>query len=326
MSDKYNTLGPSPIVDEPYRWQHCTPGSSTKGYIVRWRARQQFLETATRLVPKLLDSLLTDNAIDLASQTPSVHREVSYPHHLVNYAQLLERSLFDRDDDLFLDTDWGTFDPGVDPRVNELDDIDQQVVLAFGRERIQRIWEERKTTRTVLDFPVWQVLRMFSRSESDGISEQDWLRSVCPPLWRHVADWTKQWSLDRPWAYLVATTTICEAAERVANGLQKPDRFMTPKSWEDWYAQNTGTPGGPAQGKRPQRRRTARGDHMEWLVLRHFLRRPAQKIAQCAGVKQQTVDRDTKRLAKFIGLDVRLARVGRPRCRTAHTICIPRQY
>jgi hypothetical protein len=310
------TLGPGPVVDAPDRWQKY-------GYIVRWRARRQFLGTATALVPDLLSSLLTEDAIDWASETPAWHHQVTYPKASHGLGSLLEQRFFSRNDGLLMEVDWSNFDPELDPHMTRLHDREQAFLRNLGRAGIAAAWNSRKVERTDLGISVWQALTLFSQSESDGDPERDWLRSISPSLWHHVSDWTRRWHLDRPWAFMVAIATICDAARRKSNGDPVSAKFTVPNRWESWYVEQTGTFAGPERAKRPQRRRSSRGDHMEWLVQRHFLQYPAETISSTERVSQQAIDNKTRQLAKLIGLDLQLAIGGRPRRRTARTIKVP---
>lgn len=309
-------LGPGPIVDAP----ELRPRRQQYGYIVRWRARQQFLDAATELVPRLLPTLLTDGAINLASENAEWHNPVMYPVGQETFGSLLERLLFSRDDGLFFGVDWTDFDPQQDSRLGRLRDMEQAFLRDVGREGIAQAWGARRAERINLGMPVWQNLTLFSQSESDGDTEREWLRSVSPSLWHLISTWTQGWHLSRPWAFMVAIATVCDAARRTSDGDLPPLEFTVPNRWEPWYVDQIGTFAGPEPAKRPQRRRSAQGNHMVWLVQRHFMRRAASDIASANGVSQEAVDKKTRQLAELVGLDLQLAGVGRPRRLTAHTI------
>lgn len=314
-------LGPSPIVDAP------EPGQSrqTFGYIVRWRARRQFLDTATALVPQLLPSLLTENTVALAFESWVSDRRVTYPDAPHLHGSFFEHLLFSRNDDLFFGVDWSKFDPSMDPRVQQLPDNQQEFLRNLGHDGIVAAWRARRVEPVYLDIPVWQALSLFSQSESDGDTEQELLRSGSPLLWHLISSWTRRWHLNRPWGHMVAIATVCVAARCTSNGDPVPVELSVPNRWESWYVEQTGTFAGPEPAKRPQRRRSAQGDHMEWLVQRHFMRRAAADIATENGVSQVAIDKKTRQLAEFIGLDLQLASVGRPKRQTARTIIVPRQ-
>lgn len=302
--------GPSSTVDAPYRWQWNRKGFGKYGYIVRWRARTQFLEAANEMVPDLLASLVTAQALQLASISCSAYRQVQYEAWVHPHEQLVEPMLFGRSDDLFKGVDWAEFDPEQNANVLELREDQQAYVKRLGREGIAQLWNAREVIYQDLGLPVWQSTEMYSRSESDGESESQWLRGISPELWQYVHGWTRAWHLDRPWVHMVAAATISAAAEAAQNGQATPARLVMPFSWEQWYVELLGEPGGPPTMKRPQRRSSS-GDHLRWLIERHFMKRTAVRVASIHGVTQQTVDRETRKLAKMIGIDVLLANVGR---------------
>lgn len=311
-------LAPGTSVDAPYPFQQWRYGEDFPGYIVRWRARREFFDKAVEIIPDLLPSLLTEDAIRLALE-PAHDTIVTYDASVRRHARMLERALFSRNDRLFEGVDWNEFDPHQDPRVSKLTEYQQMWVQRLGEIGIAVAWQARSVTREDLGLPVWQVLTMYSRSESEGQGEIKWLRTASPNLWRHIRAWAVKWQLDNSWVFMVATATICDAAGRQSIGSPVPSQFIFPKNWEDWYINHLGKLGGPGLAKRPQRRR-AHGDHMNWLIQRHFMNRTAKEIGEAEGVRQQTVDQRTRRLARLIHMNMSRAQSGRPRRRSGRTI------
>jgi hypothetical protein len=324
MTKKPDPLGPQPIVDAPYPKQLFREGFSQYGYIVRWRARREFLDKANAVIPHLVRSLLTDRVIELASVPVTVFERVDYPDHLTLVGRSVERLLFVRADGLFDGVDWNLWDPTDDTRLEQFSEREQRFIREYlGHSGIVDLWHARQVTPIEWPLPLWQVIRMYSFSESDGAMEAHWLRLASSAIWNHITTWSQRWKLDRDWICLVAVATIAAAAESMTQGQPIPTGFVMPHSWESWYANLIGKPGGPPTTRRPQRR-TSRGDHMEWLIGRHFMGMTAATVASQHGVSQQTVDRETKKVAQMVGIDMHQSKVGRrPKVR-ARTVRVRR--
>lgn len=315
---KPKPLAPGTYVDAPYPFQCWKYGKDFPGYLVRWSARKEFLDKGVELIPTLLPSLLTNDAITLASR-PAQLTTVNYAANVRPHDQVLEHVLFARDDRLFEGVNWNAFDPHQDPRVSKLTERHQRYILWLGEAGIVAFWQLRIETRKHFGFPVWKALTMFSASESDGESTIELLRCVDSDLRYHIHAWASRWHLNIPWVFMVATATVCEAARCQSTGNPMPEQFVFPKNWEDWYVDLLGKPGGPKLAKRPQRRQAC-GDHMNWVIQRHFMNRTAKDIADSESVTQQMVDQQTRRLSHLIHLNMRRARSGRPRRRRGRSI------
>ena len=270
-----------------------------------------------------MKSLLTDEAIS-AAQAPARYRRVSYPRDLHLHGQMAERLLFARPDDYFANVDWTNFDPERELVKLPIDDDEKAYIKKIGKSGVATLWQSRRVEEIALPMPVWKELTAVSTSEGEGAGLIAAVGAISPALWRHVSQWAKKWRLAKPWAYMVAVTTICEVARRITNGERPLDSFIIPNQWENWYQEQTGVPYGPESIKRPQRRRIG-GDAVAWLVRRHFLQQTSERIAQEnePPVTHQAVTKATNQFARYVGIWTRRIRRRRKPPPHARTVRLP---
>jgi hypothetical protein len=228
MSDRQQTrFGRGDYVDSPF-------GSHEIGYLARWEARQIFLQEICRIVPEALTTLLTEANLRLVF-VPAMWSTVTYPAEGQLVGNALESVLFDRNDHLFQDVDWSSFDPETHPDMELIPSLHRAGIRKWGSVVVAKAWLQRTIVRTNLEMSVKDALRFWTFSHDDGQLLIRMLKVISPDLLRNLTDWLHQWHLESPWMYMVACDTIYEAADAWTQGESLPHVFSVRFKWREWY-------------------------------------------------------------------------------------------
>lgn len=342
MSDRQQTrFGRGDYVDSPF-------GSHGIGYLARWEARQIFLQAICRIAPEALTTLLAEANLRLVF-VPAMWSTVTYPAEMQLVGDALESVLFNRNDHLFEEVDWSSFDPDTHPDMELIPSLHRAGIRKLGSVAVAEAWLHRTVVRTNLEMSVKDALRFWTFSHDDGQLLIRRLKAISPDLLRKLNDWLHQWHLESPWMYMVACDTLCEAADAWIQGESFPDNFSVRLKWRDWYENleeknfssssllvSVNTRWNPRVETRTQARQriyealeeelnrvenivSSASDispiktelaHFEWLVRYQVLHESQQYISKRVFRDRATVSEALKRTAELIELPLRQRNLG----------------